>query len=299
MINSLPPAMRAALQAAASAVEFDKLTDDYVLSDACRRLVYRYSVLSDPQNPTADSRQSFLSEPEYHQSCRRWLQALKLYHADVYPTWKRLYDKNWFGSQIPSRSFEERKEYDILLRSTALPVGTGKPAWHYGNLWEQAGRIVEKRKADAVNKRANALEAELADMKHWTASQAATSAALATAAASSSRSNENDSSPKKASSSQGFRGKNKERPSFCYVCGSNYHTSYQCDASKKVVGSKGDVFIRKEGSDWIIPGVGDDRKRFCYAWNLPGGCKTRGCNRGQHVCSLCDSSAHGAPTCLS
>ena len=297
MINSLPPAMRAALQAATHAVEFDKLTDDYVLSDACRRLQYRHGVLVDPQNAAADSRQSFLSETEYHEAARRWLQALKLYHPEVFPTWKNLYNKQWFGSDVPSRPFDERREYDMLLRATARPVGQGKPAWHYQNLWTQAERIVAKRNTDAMNKKARALETEIADVRRWANSMANASQATAPAAASSSfRPSDGDSPAKRIAGGQGFRGTRKERPPFCYVCGSDTHTSFQCDATRKTVGSRGAIFIRKEGSDWIIPGVSDDRKRFCYSWNLPGGCRTRGCNRGQHICSLCGSSAHGAPS---
>jgi hypothetical protein len=297
MINVLPPAMRVALQSAKIAVEFDKLTDDYVVSDACRRLVYKHNTLSDPLDQAAASRQSFLSETEYLEACRRWLQALKLFHPEDYPAWKRLYNKHWFGSSIPTRPFDERKEYDILLRSTARPVGSGEPVWNYSNLWLQSERVVGKRKTDALNNKTNALEAELADMKRWTASQVATTAAVANTAASSSRTTENNSSPKKSSSSQGFRGKDKEKSPFCYACGSNYHTAYHCDATKKVVGSRGDLYIRREGSEWVLTSARDDKKRFCYSWNLPGGCRGRGCTRGQHVCSLCGNSAHGAPSC--
>jgi hypothetical protein len=291
--------MRMALSAATSAVDFDKLTDDYVLSDACRRLQYRYGVLTDPQHPAAGPRESFLSETEYLEACRRWLQALELFHPDDFPIWKHLYNKHWFGSDVPLRSFEERKEYDILLRSTARPVGAGKPAWHYPNLWERAESIVAKRKADSMNSKTHALETELADVKRLATSLAAAAKASAAATTSSSAAHSGDGDPsKRTSSSQGFRGNRREKASFCYVCGSNYHTSYDCTETKKVVGSKGNVFVRREGSDWIIPGTSEDKKRFCYPWNLPGGCKTRrSCTRGQHVCSLCGSSAHGAPSC--
>jgi hypothetical protein len=293
MINSLPPAMRAALQSASSPVEFDKLTDDFVISDACRRLQFKYGVLSDPQNPSADSRQSFLSETEYLEACRRWLQALKLYHEDIYPIWKQLYDGVWFGSEIPTRPFDERKEYDILLRATALPVGRGKPAWHYANLWAQTERIVAKRKTDEAANKTNALEAQLAEVK-----RIAAAAAVASTTGSSSRPSNNDSSSKKATTGQGFRGSSKEKQAFCFACGSNSHTAAQCDATRKAVGNRGNLFIRKEGSDWIIPGVTQDRKRICYPWNLPAGCRfPRSCGKGQHICSLCGSSSHGAPSC--
>ena len=186
----------------------------------------------------------------------------------------------------------------MLLRATARPVGQGKPAWHYQNLWTQAERVVAKRNTDAMNKKARALETEIADVRRWANSMANASQAAAPAAASSSfRSSDGDSPAKRIAGGQGFRGTRKEKTPFCYVCGSDTHTSFQCDATRKTVGSRGAIFIRKEGSDWIIPGVNDDRKRFCYSWNLPGGCRTRGCNRGQHVCSLCGSSAHGAPSC--
>jgi hypothetical protein len=300
MIGALPIPLRTALTAAMAAVEFDKLTDAFVLSDACRRLQCRFGVLVDPQNPAAGPRESYLSETEYLQACRRWLQAIELYHPKFFPVWKSLYDEHWFGSNIPSRSFEERKEYDILLRSAARPVGQGKPAWHYANLWERAENIVAKRKTDAMNSKTSALEAELADVKRLAASLATSSkaaAATATSYSSAPRSGDAESSTKKPSTSQGFRGNKKERASFCYACGSNYHHAADCNASKKVVGSKGNLFVRREGSNWVIAGVGDDQKQFCFAWNLPGGCKNRSCNRGQHLCSLCGSTAHGAPSC--
>lgn len=300
MINSLPPAMRAALQAATHAVEFDKLTNDFVLSDACRRLQYRHGTLVDPQFPAADSRQSFLSETEYHEGCRRWLQALKLYHPKIFPLWKHLYNRYWFGSEVPLRSFEVRKEYDILLRASALPVGEGKPAWHYQNLWDHAENVVAKRRADAISKKASALESEIADVRRMAHNMASSSSAANPPVASTSfRPNEGDSSSKKPAAGQGFRGKAKEKNPFCYACGSSFHTSFLCEATKKVVGDRGDLFIRREGPDWVIIGANDDRKRFCYSWNLPGGCRSRTCNRGRHVCSLCGSNAHGAPSCSS
>jgi hypothetical protein len=86
--------MCAAPQPASSAAELDHLTEDYVLSDACRHVQFKYGVLSDPQKPAAVSRQLLLSETEYLEARRRWLQALKLYHEDVYLIWKRLYDDN-------------------------------------------------------------------------------------------------------------------------------------------------------------------------------------------------------------
>jgi hypothetical protein len=300
MINSLPPAMRAALQSATHAVEFDKLTDDFVISDACRRLQFRHGVLVDPQHPAADSRESFLSETQYHEACCRWLQALQLYHPDDFPIWKRLYNKEWFGSDVPSRPFDQRKEYDILLRATARPVGEGVPAWHYPNLWDRAELIVAKRKSDAMNKKAIALESEIADVRRLAQNLASSSknasSSTTTAAVPLPNFLEGEPSSKKGGGGQGFRGKGKEKSTFCYVCGSNLHSSFQCTATSKAVGTRGDIFIRRDGADWFI-GAGDDRRRFCYAWNLPGGCRIRECNRGQHVCSLCGSSGHGAPSC--
>jgi hypothetical protein len=39
-------------------------------------------------------------------------------------------------------------------------------------------------------------------------------------------------------------------------------------------------------------------KRYCYAWNGPSGCdKGSTCRRGEHLCSLCGSSAHAAQLC--
>lgn len=277
MINSLPVALRAALQNATHAVEFDKLTDDYVISDACRRLQFRYGTLVDPQHPAADSRQSFLSESQYHEACRRWLQAIKLYHREEFPAWKRLYNKYWFGSDVPSRPFEQRKEYDILLRASARPVGDGTPAWHYQNLWDRAELIVTKRKSDAMNEKASALESEIADVRRLAHNLASSSQnASSSTAVPLPKFLDGDSSAKKAGGSQGFRGK-KEKSTFCYVCGSTLHTSYSCTATKKVVGSRGNIFVRREGSDWVIPGASDDRKRFCYSGNLPAGARSGGC----------------------
>jgi hypothetical protein len=146
-----------------------------VLSDACRRVQFEYGVLSDPQKPAAVSRQSFLSETEYLEACRRWLPALKLYQEDMYPIWERLYDDNSFSSEIPNRPFDERKEYDILLRSTAIPEGREKPVWHYVSRWAQAKRDVTKRKADKAAHKASAVEAQLAEVKRIAAAAAVAS----------------------------------------------------------------------------------------------------------------------------
>jgi hypothetical protein len=90
-----------------------------------------------------------------------------LYLPKIFPVWKRLYNRHWFGSEVPLRSFEIRKEYDILLRASALPIGEGKPAWHYQNLWDHAESVVAKRKAEAISKKANALESEIAVVRQW------------------------------------------------------------------------------------------------------------------------------------
>jgi hypothetical protein len=99
----------------------------------------------------------------------------KLYHEDMYPIWKRLYDDNSFSSEIPNRPFDEHKEYDILLRSTAIPEGREKPIWHYANLWAQAKRDVTERKTDKAAHKASGVEAQLAEVKRIAAAAAVAS----------------------------------------------------------------------------------------------------------------------------
>jgi hypothetical protein len=104
------------------------------------------------------------------------------------------------------------------------------PAWHYPNLWDRAELIVTKRKTDAMNKKSIALETEIADVRRLahnlaSSSQNVTSTAAAAAAVALPKFLEGDSSSKKGGGSQGFRGKGKEKSAFCYVCGSNLHTS--------------------------------------------------------------------------
>jgi hypothetical protein len=126
-----------------------------------------------------------------------------------------------------------------------------------------------KRKVDETANKTNALEAQLAEIK-----RIAAAVAVASTTSSSFRPSNNESSSKKATSGQGFRGSSKEKQPFCFVCGSNYHMAAQCDVTRKAVGSKGNLFIRKEGSDWIIPGITQDRKQICYLWNLPARCRS-------------------------
>jgi hypothetical protein len=196
-----------------------------------------------------------------------------------------MYDRNWFGSTVPTRSFEECKEYDIVLRTTVRPIGNGKPRWDYENLWTFAEKVILKRKEDELAAKTRQVEAELAEMKRWRTNQA------------------NDSSREKSSPGQSFRGgKAKEEQQktsfpFCYVCGSCEHSAYSCSATVKCVGSRGPVLLQRRGNTWAIPNVSQDRERICFRFNLPGTCRIRDCNKGQHICSLCGHSAHAAISC--
>lgn len=296
LINSLPHALREALKELTYPVEFDRLTDAFVVSTGARRLKLKHGVLSDPQNPNADSLQHTLNPVEWGEAGSRWLEAIQSFHSYCYKQWKQVYDANMFGSGAKSRSFEERREYDILLRAIAVPVGNVRPSWKYRNLWTQAERIVAARRADEERRKDEATSAELAELKRLVSVRSNQSQ---------SRSFQGSpSQPRQFQAGQADEPRNETNTSgkkiFCYVCGSSLHTSFRCSAIKKVVGSKGDVFVRREGRDWVRPGLfrNEKEKRFCYPFNLHGGCRYNGvCDRGVHLCSLCGDFGHSATTC--
>ena len=217
-----------------------------------------------------------------------------------------MYDKNWFGSAIPTRSFEECKEYDIVLRATVRPIGNGKPRWDYENLWTYAEKVITKRKEDGLAAKTKHVEAELAEIRRWRNNQA--NAPRQSDGPSRERPSygqgfRGNTTNEEHRYGQGFRGNapNEEQQRtlspFCYVCGSHFHTSHSCSATSKSTGSRGPIFLQRRGNGWIIPNMSQDRERVCFRFNLPGSCRIRDCTRGQHICSLCGRSAHGAPSC--
>lgn len=284
-------------------MEFDRLTDNFLASPAARRLRFTTNILVDPGNSSYESTQLELSLDEWQQSARRWLDHLKTNQKEYHLPWKQLYDTHMFGSNALTRPWAELLFYDAKLRECCKPIGENEPFWGYANLWTMA----EAYSASIERKK---LEQRTTKMMDDRIGQAVRQ--YSQQGSSSSKQNSFYKPPVAQTQDQGNTSQNlitypsqatvgsntqsfQERRRFiwCFRCACDKHHPEDCQATTtrtghRLASQKGD-----DGHFTLLNGL-----RFCYSYNNPGGCKSKGkCVKGEHVCGTCGSAGHGARTC--
>ena len=88
---------------------------------------------------------------------------------------------------------------------------------------------------------------------------------------------------------------NNPRVGCCIFCGdhSKSHPSKSCTATCYTNGTPCHL-SRDEPSGTRLSKSG---KCYCYTWNGLAGCDQNPCRKGEHLCTLCGTSAHAAQQC--
>jgi hypothetical protein len=303
LFGSLPQGIRQALASNNYPVEFDMLTDNFLASPTARRLRFTTNILVDPGNSNYESTQLDLSLDEWQQSARRWLDHLKTNQKEYFLPWKRLYDTHMFGSNALTRPWAELMFYDSKLRECCKPIGENEPFWGYSNLWTMAeaySESVERKKME--QRTAKMMEEQIGQAVRRDTQQGPSTAKqhYAYKPTTTQTQDQNSTSqslityPSQATAGSGpYSFQDKHRLTWCFRCACEEHQPEDCQASTTRSGRR---LASKKGDDGHFSLL--DGTRFCYSYNNPGGCKSKGkCVKGEHVCGTCGSTSHGARTC--
>ncbi|CAD6933071.1 unnamed protein product [Tilletia controversa] len=141
-----------------------------------------------------------------------------------------------------------------------------------------------------------AVQEILASLKSSTASSSSSAATPSSTAA---KGKSSGSKPAASATPKPFRQGDESRPTrlgACIVCGAKEYNHAFESCSKRADGKP--AFAARDERNHLIRT--SDCSPICRFYNLSIGCKlsaTASCYRGDHICSLCGSSAHNAQAC--
>lgn len=206
-----------------------------------------------------------------------------------------------FGSNALTRPWAELVFYDSKLRECCKPIGENPPSWGYANLWTMAEAYSESVERKKMEQRAAKMMDERIGqaVRQYTQQGPSTSKPNTykpSASQSQDQGNANQglitysSQATAGNSSRSFQ--DRRRLTWCFRCACDEHQPEECQATETRTGRR---LASKKGEDGHFTLF--DGTRFCYSYNNPAGCKSRGkCIKGEHVCGTCGSTGHGART---
>ena len=223
--------------------------------------------------PLFDDGELDLSFDEWHQAWHHLLDLVKVYLPDEFPMWEVHYSFI-LNNHNRAELWPLYLAYDaeIRKRSVQLPID---PSQFSIGIWNDLeSRYTAKKIFSLVQ----------ADLK--------------------SHSNARPSfAPRNTNTNNSFRNQrshhhhvDSSKSYRCIFCGdrSKSHGSRNCSATTNTSGSP--CHLLRQGSSG--PRVAKSGKNYCYAWNGTSGCDNgSSCQRGEHWCTLCGTTAHNAQTC--
>jgi hypothetical protein len=227
--------------------------------------------------PLSDFGELDMTFDEWHQAWRRLLDLIRTFLPQEFLMWEKHYSRI-LNSENRAEMWPLYLAYDaeIRRRSTQLPID---PSLFSIGIWNDLEiRYTAKKVLSMVQ----------SDLKQH---PARTSSAPA----------DTPQNPRATGQGSSFRGQqassaDTSKTGRCIFCGSRTkdHLSRNCPASCNTNGVPCHLH-RTEPSGTRQSKSG---KRYCFAWNGPSGCdRGSSCNRGEHLCTLCGSSAHTAQLC--
>jgi hypothetical protein len=202
-----------------------------------------------------------------------------------------------FGSNALTRPWAELVFYDSKLRKCCKPIGENEPFWGYTNLWTMAeaySASLERKKLEQHT--AKMMDERIGQAVRQYTQQAPSTSKQANYYKPSTQSQDQGlitySFPATAgSASRSFQ--DRRRVTWCFRCASDEHQPEDCQATETRAGRR---LASKKGEDGHF--ILFDGTRFCYSYNNPSGCKSKGkCVKGEHICGTCGSTRHGARSC--
>ncbi|EIN09116.1 hypothetical protein PUNSTDRAFT_134282 [Punctularia strigosozonata HHB-11173 SS5] len=237
------------------------LTDMYAV-DPARGLIQAEKVL-----PSAGELK--LSFGEWHQAWKRLLQLIKAYFPRDYERWKKHFRRICCTDGATSENWTLWLAYDAEVRRRCHLEGIDPGTFHK-NIWN---------KVEPAHIKAQVM-ASLQPFRAQTASRSSGARPEQSSRHASGRAQL--SSPKPIDSK-------------CFFCGGKGHKASACKADRLI---NGQPVRLTRGEDRSVK---DDKGRqYCFYFNMAGGCTKKDagpCAKGDHRCTLCGGTNHGAQLC--
>jgi hypothetical protein len=295
MVADLPPAVLKAAKKWDSYLSFVYLSDAFINSPSAKHTSYVNGVLSHPLIDSFPS-EDRLDVKTWERCCRTFISLLQKFFPERAVEWENYYNEFYFGGKISDSRWQARLEYDILHRKHTLPSDDLSPDDNILALWELAEeRASEKSKMDTrleTVEEAKKLIAASISSHSWSDRPQRK------------QSNTSDSRPsgdsgfptgQGASNSRALAPKAAPKPprvTFCIACGDRGHWASTCEAGAQINGKELRV-ARNASRVWCLLGG----TSVCFNFNSSNGCPNFPCTGRAHVCTLCQSSEHGAFYC--
>ena len=223
--------------------------------------------------PLSDDGELDLTFDEWHQAWRRLLDLIKVYVSDKFPLWEIHYSFI-LNSHNRAELWPLYLAYDTKIRRRAMQLSIDPSHFSIGIWNDLESRYTAKKILSLVQ----------ADMKSHPNTRPSPTPW---------NTNKNNSFHSQRSQ---FQQADSAKPYRCIFCGdrSKSHTSRNCLASTNTSGSP--CHLLRQGSSGLR--VSKAGKNYCFAWNGLSGCDNgTSCQRGEHWCTLCGTTAHNAQTC--
>lgn len=224
-----------------------------------------------------------LTFDEWHQAWRRLLDLIKAYLPADFLIWE-VHFSFILNSENRAEMWPLYLAYDAEIRKRATHFGIDPSVFSIG-IWND----LEQRYT--TNKVLSMVQGQLhSDSRRYTHPERPSLAISSVPPPYSSRN---------PSHSSTFRTHHplpdNPRAGRCIFCGdrSKSHSSRSCTAACYANGTPCHL-SRHEHSGTRLSKTG---KRYCYTWNGLAGCDQNPCRKGEHLCTLCGTSAHAAQQC--
>lgn len=287
------------------------LTDAFCLNLVAHASLSAANSSRDILEPPAETEKN-LSMAEWTQAYKRLLSLLQAHQPGLYEPWKAHYE-NIISREGLSLEWNSWLAYDIQVRFTALRTGIDPRVFHH-EIWERERRSAE---ADVVKQAiaseiraglAHAIDSRLDFRLRDAPAAPPTVSPLKRARGSTDkddltffRSYKRRQFTPQAEASTANPNFLSQPPSQrwprCFICSnpaSIHGEWFRCD-QKTTKEGRPVLLVRDKQGRFVHT---TDGRRICYEFNRKfSGCQDSSCTKGEHSCSLCGSTAHGAQRC--
>ena len=228
----------------------------------------------------SDNGELELTFDEWHQAWRCLLDLIKTYVPQDFLAWEVHYSFI-LNSENRAEMWPLYLAYDVDMRRRAIHFGVDPSIFSIG-VWND----LEQRYL--ANKVLSIVQSDLRRHNHSDRPSYTPSSSVPPPYTS-----------RNPSHSSSFRTQhplpNNPRVGRCIFCGdrSKSHPSKNCTAACYANGMP----CHLSGDERSGTRISKTGRRYCYTWNGISGCDQNPCRKGEHLCTLCGTSAHAAQQC--